>query len=192
MDIFVSELLAFTIAVAVAVIGIAVYALSDLEGFSCIIAAIIIVVCSIGAPCLYIHLIMENTKLVNEEYYSDVVLERELCSVNFDTELRGHGEWGTILGTGGGSFVISNYEVYRYYYKDNNRIRQDSAQTSMSYIEYIDENETPKVVGYHDYKIETYCYEPTGETKSTDELNTQWYYVFYVPKDSVVESFNFS
>lgn len=24
------------------------------------------------------------------------------------------------------------------------------------------------------------------------ELNTQWYYVFYVPKDSVVESFNFS
>ena len=38
---------------------------------------------------------MKNTKLVNEEYCSDVVLERELCAVSFDKELKT--QEGTLL-----------------------------------------------------------------------------------------------
>lgn len=148
----------------------------------------LVVVLTIGSPILYIAIIESHTHQVDEQRHSDVVMEQELCAVHFDQTIEGYG-YGSLLHH---SFVLSNSDMYRYYYKINNRICQDSVPVNMSFIEYIDKNETPRIVEYHDYTTKQYLFDITEEVRETEPLDEWNYYVFYVPEDSVVETFDFS
>lgn len=192
MGIFVSNILVFVIAFVTLGICVTIICILDLNGLLLIVSSVAATFLTVLFPCLYIDYIINHTQMISNEHHSDVVIERELCSVNFDKGLNGNGKWGTVLGIGGGSFVISSYDVYRYYYyTDDNKIKQDNVDVSMSYIEYIGEDETPKIVGYHDYDVATYKLDLNDEVKEETD-NSDWYYVLYVPNDSVVEVFNFN
>ena len=194
-DIFISggivALLFFGSLVVITIIGAIIGSIMEWKSIlPGIITAVIAIAVAFVSLFIYLCSIVNRTEMVNEEFHSEVILERDLYAVHTGQQLYGEGEYEQTLFFGEGSLVIASMDVYRYYYQEGDRIRQTSIPAEEAYIEYIDANSTPKLVKYYDYCVQTYHLKGTDKVKDcvTDETT---YYVFYVPEGSVAQVYNF-
>lgn len=178
---FVSIWIAIFLPLAILILGIFLLVkLNFKREWVTIVSSFLLLILAIGSLVLYICIVQSHTHKIDEQHYIDTVNEYELCAVQADTVIDGE------------RYLVSSSDVYKYYYKINNRICQSNAPANMSFIEYIGEGESPRLVEYHDYWIATYLYDVTEELKDTKPLDSWNYYVFYVPEDSVVETYDFT
>lgn len=145
---------------------------------------------AIGVPYLYCRVINDNTTKVANRTFTDVVKEQEICAARVGQQIGAEESFHMILGSGHRDFVLASYDTYNYYCQDGDRIWRESVPVSESYIEYISNDEKPKIVQYHEYRIETDRYK--NKERETRPLDEKYYYVFYVPEGSVVETFDFN
>ena len=110
---------------------------------------------------------------------------RDLCSLSSSTDTQGSGTF--FLGIG--SYVVSTVDNYHYYYIDGGRIKQDSVSAKDTYIEYITDGSSPRLVGYQETPIRTEMYGEEVLVKYSNG-NPKTYYVLYIPQGSIAESFN--
>lgn len=154
-----------------------------------IVVSILAVIFAIFAPGYYAWRITEQTELINSEHHVEIVLERDLCALYTAQELNGSGEFEQFLSSGKGSFVIESKDIYRYYYESCGTTWPDNVPMYETGFKYIGENETPKLIRYREYDIETYLRKDTEEVRETKPINEWYYYIFYVPEGSIAKEY---
>lgn len=157
-----------------------------------IVVSIFTVILALLAPGYYAWRITEQTELINSEHHVEIVLERDLCALYPTQELKGSGEFEQFLSSGKGSLVIESKDIYRYYYESYGTTWPDNVPMYETGFKYISENETPRLVRYREYDIETYLRKDTEEVRQTEPINEWYYYIFYVPEGSIVEEYKIS
>lgn len=154
-----------------------------------IVISILAVILAIFAPAYYAWRITEQTELINSEHYVEKLLERNLCALYPAQELKGSGEFEQFFSSGKGSFVIESKDVYRYYYESYGTTWPNNVPMYETGFKYIGENETPKLIRYREYDIETYLRKDTEKVRKTEPVNEWYYYIFYVPEGSIIEEY---
>lgn len=101
--------------------------------------------------------------------------------------MKGEGESGGNIIYQKGKFLIETFDEYNYYYMTENGLKRGAVPVGEAYIQESDE-EKPAIIEYCKYDEVISVYDVIGERKKSREKETK-YYVFIVPKGSVVRSF---